>query len=180
MDSTILREIPPLYSAWAPIGQQAVVPIVGGHGKRVLSGGINLQTGACLTHVTPSFRQDDFQAVLQATRAHWRGWRIVLFVDRNGAHTADRSVALAHALAIELRWLPTACPELNVMDTLWRSAKAAVAANEPNPDVDETTQAVIDYILQLRPHERLRKAGVLSDHFWLADVREAHVSKNLS
>jgi hypothetical protein len=180
MDSTILREIPPLYHAWAPIGEQAVVPIVGGHGKRVLSGVLNIQTGACLTRVTKTFRQEEFQDLLRCTRRRWRGWHIVLFVDRHGAHKAPASTALAEALTIELRWLPTACPELNVMDTLWRSAKAEIAANEPNPNVDATTQAVIDYIMQLKPPERLHKAGVLSDDFWLKGVRAAHVSKDFS
>jgi hypothetical protein len=180
MDSTIIREIPPLYSAWAPIGKQAVVPIVGGHAKRVLSGVINLVTGTCVTHVTPSFRREDFQDLLHRVRSHWRGWHIVLFVDRHGAHTAISSRRLAKVLGIELRWLPTACPELNVMDTLWRNAKAEVVANEPNPDVDETVHAVIDYLEALTSRDRLRKAGILSDDFWMADIRASRMSKDFS
>lgn len=180
MDSTIIREIPPLYSAWAPIGQQAVVPIVGSHAKRVLSGVISLLTGTCITHVTPSFRSNDFQDVLHKVRSHWRGWNIVLFIDRHGAHTASGSQRLAKRLGIEVRWLPTACPELNVMDTLWRNAKAEVIANEPNPDVDETVHAVIDHLETLTPRDRLRKAGILSDNFWMADTRAAALSKDFS
>lgn len=180
MDSTIIREIPPLYNAWVPIGKQAVVPIIGSHAKRVLSGVINLVTGTCLTHVTPSFQAEDFQNLLRKVRSRWRGWHIVLFVDRHGAHTAASSQRLAKALGIELRWLPTACPELNVIDTLWRNAKAEVVANEPNPDVDETVHAVINYLETLSSCERLRKAGILSDDFWMADIRATAMSKNFS
>jgi len=180
MDSTIIREIPPLYSAWAPIGKQAIVPIVGGHAKRVLSGVINLVTGTCLTHVTLAFRRADFQNLLHRVRTHWRGWHIVLFVDRHSAHTAASSRSLAKTLGIELRWLPTACPELNVMDTLWRNTKAEIVANEPNPDVDETVQSVVDHLETLKSRDRLRKAGILSDDFWMADIRTAAMSKNFS
>ena len=90
------------------------------------------------------------------------------------------SVALARALGIKLRWLPTACPELNVMDTLWHAAKANTVANEPTPNVDDTTQAMIHYLAHLTRHERLRKAGVLSDDFWLKAVCSAHVSRYFS
>jgi hypothetical protein len=176
MDSTIIREIPPLYHAWAPIGQQAVVPIVGGHAKRVLTGGINILSGAYIAEVTRSFGQTDFQTFLRRIRSHWRGWNIVLVLDRHGAHTAATSRRLARAFRIELRWLPTACPELNVMDTLWRNAKAEVVANEPTPNVDQTVRAVIDHLDCLHPQDRLRKAGILSDTFWMADVRAAHMS----
>lgn len=178
MDSSVVRAIPPLYAAWAPIGKQAVVPIVGSHDKRTLSGVLNILSGDWLTLVTNGFDRFDFQALLRRVRHHWRGWRIVLFLDRNRAHTAADSRGLAKTLHIELRWLPTACPELNVMDTLWRQAKAVVAANEPTPNVDATVQAVVEYIETLPPKARLRKAGVLAEDFWLADVVAAHVSKN--
>jgi hypothetical protein len=41
------------------------------------------------------------------------GWRFVLFLDRGSPHTARASRRLARGLGIELRLLPTACPEQN-------------------------------------------------------------------
>lgn len=177
MDSITIREIPPLRRAWTPIGEPARVPIIGSHHKRVLSGVINILTGTWLSSVTDTFNQDDFQDLLGRVRASWRGWQIVLFVDKASAHTAPRSQARAAALGLQLRWLPTACPELNVMDCLWRHVRDDVLANEPTPTLDLTVQRAIDHVDSLSRHERLVQAGVFSEHFWLSEVREALLSK---
>lgn len=173
MDSITIREIPPLRKAWAPLGQPAKVPIIGSHHKRVLSGVINTVTGTWLSYVSLTFNQDHFQNLLSRMRAAWQGWQIVLFVDKASAHTAPRSQAWAVELAIELRWLPTACPELNVMDCLWRYVRDDVLANEPIPTLDLTVRRAIDHIDSLSGHTRLVQAGVFSEHFWLSDVRDA-------
>jgi transposase len=171
MDSITIREIPPLRRAWTPIGEPARIPIIGSHHKRVLSGVINILSGSWLSYVSPYFDQCNFQEILKQTRALWRGWQIVLFVDKNSAHKAAASQDLAEQLGIELRWLPTACPELNVMDSLWRHVRDDVLANEPCPKLDATVTRAISYIDELSPHQRLTKGGVLSDDFWLKEVR---------
>jgi hypothetical protein len=170
LDSTIFSEVPPLRAMWAPIGQQARVPIMGSHHRRFLTGVINIQTGDYMDYVSTQFRQEQFQEVLYQIRSHWRGWRIVLFLDRNKPHRAAASERLARDLKIQLRWLPKACSELNVMDHLWRHAKGDVAANEPMPDVDGTVRRASRYVHALTRGERLQKAGVRSKDFWLADV----------
>ena len=76
MDSITIREIPPLRMAWTPIGQQACVPIIGSHDKRVLSGVLNILTGTWLSCVSPTFNQGDFQALLRQVRA-WLADRVV-------------------------------------------------------------------------------------------------------
>jgi hypothetical protein len=166
-DSTIVREIPPLYSAWAPVGKRAIVPIVGSHDKRVLTGALNIQTGAWYPLVTTDFQQEEFHVFLSGIRAKWRGWNIVLFIDRHSVHRAPSSKRHARTLGIKTRWLPTATPHLNPMDTLWRHGKEEAIANEPTPDVDQTVDRLVRYIDGLSPKERLRKAGVLSPDFWL-------------
>ena len=170
LDSTIFSEVPPLRAMWAPIGQQARVPILGSHGRRFLTGVMNIKTGDYLDLVSTIFHHEQFQEMLRQMRRHWRGWHIVLFLDRNSPHTAETSRQLARELGIQLRWLPKACSELNVMDQLWRHVKDDVAANEPTPKVDETVRRAHDYVHALTPKERLQKAGVLSADFWLADV----------
>ena len=176
MDSKTIREIPPLRAAWTRRGEQACVPIIGSHAKRVLAGVMNILTGHYVPYVSASFSQGHFQDLLQLVRAQWRGWHLVLFLDRATVHTADASQALAAALPIELRWLPTACPELNVMDCLWRHGKDHIVANEPTPILDHTVSMVISYLDSLNAHERLTKAGVFAEHFWLAAVRKALLS----
>jgi len=44
-DATLVTETPPLRAAYAPIGQQALVPITGNRATRVIFGALNLRTG---------------------------------------------------------------------------------------------------------------------------------------
>jgi transposase len=176
IDSTIFNAIPPLRAMWTPIGAQARVPIEGHHSeKRILTGVLNIQTGTYLQFASASYRQATFHDLLHLIRRHWRGWHVVLFLDRSKVHRAQASRQLAHTLGLELRWLPTACPELNPVDHLWRHLKRDVLANEPIPDLEATLQRAWAYLADLSPRDRLRKAGVLSGHFWLADVFPAKV-----
>jgi transposase len=171
IDSTIFNAVPPLRAMWAPIGQQAQVPILGQHrDKRILTGVLNIQTGSYFQYSSEAYNQDTFQLILQLIRRRWRGWHIVLFLDKISAQRADRSRRLANDLGIQLRWLPTACPELNPVDHLWRHLKKDILANEPLPDLKTTLKHACAYLDDLSPRERLRKAGILSGHFWLQDV----------
>jgi transposase len=170
LDETILTETPPLRAAWALEGEQAEVPITGNRDKRVLYGVLNPKTGTGLLHGAEVWNQEEFQGVLYQIRSRWRGWRIVLFIDRGSPHTAKRSRQLARELGIEIRWLPVACPELNPLEDLWRHVKQDVLANEPTPDLDASLGRALEYILSLTPKERLLKAGVLSGNFWLRNV----------
>jgi hypothetical protein len=43
LDSRIFNEIPPLRAMWAPVGQQALVPIVAARATRVLTGVLNIK-----------------------------------------------------------------------------------------------------------------------------------------
>jgi transposase len=173
IDSTWFTDIPPLHAVWAPIGEQVKVPIVGEHSKRIcLTAVLSLKTGDMIDFISTQYKQGEFQEMLRRMRAHWRGWRIVLFVDKNSAHTAEASRQLAVELGIDMRWLPTACSELNPVDHLWRHLKKDVVANQPTPILDTTVQDARDYLKALSPRQRLRKAGVLSADFWLADILE--------
>jgi len=168
VDSRIFNEIPPLRAMWAPVGQQARVPIVAARKTQILTGILNIKSGTWLGEISDQYRQANFQRVLRRIRAHWRGWRIVLFLDRHPAQRAKRSRQLARQLNIELRWLPTACPELNVVDHLWRHATQEVLANEPTPCLEQTVRRAEQYLASLSPKVRLHKAGVFSPSFWLA------------
>jgi DDE superfamily endonuclease len=95
------------------------------------------------------------------------GWKPVLFEDRATQHKSPSSRALAEELGIEVRLLPRATPELNAMDHLWRHAKREAVGNRPTVSIEESALAACQYIIDLSPRERLRKAGVLSGNFWL-------------
>ena len=166
-DATILTETPPLRAAWSLVGEPAEVPITGNRDKVVLYGALNPATGKLWLDEAATWNQHTFQGHLRMVRSVWRGWNVVLFLDRGSPHTATASRALAAALGIELRFLPTACPELNPVEGLWRHAKGRVLANEPTPDLAESLGRVCDELFQMSNTERLQLAGVLSGNFWL-------------
>lgn len=168
LDETIITETPPLYCAYGRMGHQVGVPITGTRAKRVLHGALNLRTGEVLLLITEVWDEVTHQYFLEMVRAHWRGWHLILFEDRGSPHTAEESLELAATLGIEVRLLPTACPELNVMDHLFRFVKTRAVSNRPTRSIDASALAACHYLYTLGRGDRLVKAGVLSENFWLA------------
>jgi hypothetical protein len=169
-DETLLRQFPPLRAAWAPQGEQARVPITGQNARRVLFGALNPRTGHRVVLQRHTLRQGDFQAFLRLLRARYPGRPLFLLLDKAGCHTALRSLQLATRLDIHLLWLPKQWSELNAMDHLWRGLKQHIAANRQYPTVDAQAQDAEGWVLDLSRHLTLRKAGVLSRHFWLRSL----------
>jgi len=167
-DETIVTETPPLRACWSRVGEQATIPITGNRSKRVLYGTLNIGSGTWCLDTAERWNQEGFQVHLRHIRSLWRGWRIVLFLDRGSPHRATRSCQLAEALNIELRWLPTACPELNPVEGLWHFIKGFVLANEPTPDIDRSVQRAGDALATMTPTERLQLAGAMSENFWIS------------
>jgi hypothetical protein len=167
LDETIITETPPLYCCYGRIGQQVSVPVSGSHQRRILHGAINVATGDVQLLVTRQWTQREHQHFLNVIRAHWRGWSIVLFEDRAAQHTAAGSRWMAKACGFEVRLLPRATPELNAMDTLWKHVKRDALGDRPTVTIEHSAQSACDHILAMRPHDRLRKAGILSANFWL-------------
>jgi transposase len=168
LDETIVTAIPPLTGAYGKVGQVIEVPIEGSHTeRRVLHAALSIHTGEVLLWITEKWVKETHQEFLKQVRSHWRGWRVILFEDKGSPHTAGDSLRLAEKLRLQLRFLPTATPELNAVDQLWRRVKQEVLANRGGRTVDEAMNALARWILELSPKERLKKAGVLSPSFWL-------------
>jgi hypothetical protein len=134
----------------------------------VIHGALNITSGHVEFLITDHWTAATYQAFLRQVRQAWRGWHIVLFIDRGSPHTAQASRGLATALGIEVRWLPTATPKLNACEGLWRGAKGSGLANRASQSIDEAADAACRYLLDLTPRQRLQLAGVLSGYFWLS------------
>ena len=168
-DATVLRLFPPLRAAWAFRGEQASVRITGRNAKRVLFGASNPRTGHRLVVRRARQRQEDFQAFLRHLRRHYPGRPLWLLLDKASCHEAFKSQVLAGKLGIGLLWLPTQCPELNPVDHLWRELKRLIAANRQFRTIDEEAGYAERWFLGLTARQARRKAGVLSDDFWLRE-----------
>ena len=88
------------------------------------------------------------------------------------AHTAKKSLALARELDIDLVWLPTQWPELNAVDHLWRELKGKIAANRQYETIEEEADTAMKWFLGLSSRSALKKAGLLSNKFWLKKVSQ--------
>lgn len=160
--------MPPLRATWSKIGEQARVPIIGAQRHIGLTGVLSIR-GAFWPHAAEEYTKEEFEEILINVRSHWRGWHIVLFLDKHSAHDAPTSRRFAKQLGIQLRFLPTATPELNPVDQLWKSVKGELAANETTPDVAATVRRACAFVRSMSRSERLRKAGLLSDRSWLKE-----------
>lgn len=154
-------------ACWARVGEQAEVPITGNRSKRVAFGALNVGTGAVCLDEAAWWNRASFQDHLRHLRSLWRGWNLVLFLDRGSPHTAKASRALARRLGIEVQLLPTACPELNPLEGLWREIKGRVSSNEATPDLGKSLRRALDHLQGMTGRQRLQAAGVLSGSFWL-------------
>lgn len=170
-DWTLLRLFPPLRAAWAPLGSAGTVLITGENAKAVLFGAIHVRTGHRVVLARAKAAGADARAFLLELRRHYRSPRTIwLLADRASAHTDQQTQRLADELRIRFVWLPKQAPELNAMDQLWRELKRVIAANRQAPTITALATSAMLWVLMLSPIEARRKAGLLSQHFWLRDL----------
>ena len=117
----------------------------------------------------PRQRQEDFQAFLRELRRRYPG-PTDLAVAGQGFLVSRRSAAnnWRPSWTATLLWLPKQCPELNAEDHLWKELKRLIAANRQFRTIDNEATYAERWLLGLTAMEALRKAGVLSDDFWLS------------
>lgn len=166
-DETDLLLFPPIRSAWAERGQSIKISLHGQNEKRVIFGAINVRTGTRLFLSRDRHRAEDFQFFLKLIRWHYRRWPVLLILDLDNSHVAQKSQILARGLEIELAWLPKRSPELNPIESLWGKGKDIVCANRQYEDLDDQVDQFITYLQDLSSQEALRKSGALSTSFWL-------------
>lgn len=81
----------------------------------------------------PAWNRHTFQEHLRSVRSVWRGWDIVLLLDRGSPHTAGASRERAADLGVELRFPPAACPELNPVGGLVAARQGPGAGQPADP-----------------------------------------------
>ncbi len=166
-DETTLREFPPLRAGWAKRGAAAEVRVTGSNARRVVFGALNPFTGTRLCMTAGRNGGPEFRAYLRRVRATYKRWDVLLVLDRGSCHAAKATLALAAALRITLAWLPTACPELNPVEALWRDGKQHVSANRAHPNIDAHAADFAAHVCGHDDRTALRLSGVSSGNFWL-------------
>jgi transposase len=167
-DETTLREFPPLRSAWARCGEQAVVMISGKNSRRVVHGALNPITGQVVRVVRARSRGADCGAFVDALAQRCDPERPHLLVWDNAPPHWTHAARDAAPANLTIAWLPFRSPELMPCEDIWREMKRTVAANRAYADVDELAQRALAWLDDLAPADLLRLSGVQSSKFhWL-------------
>jgi transposase len=118
---------PALTRMWAPVAQQPEVPAPGKNEKKVVYGGVDYKTGKLTYTVADSKCGAAFLVFLAA----YVGKKICMVCDNGRFHTTKAVTAWleAHRDQIEVYWLPSYCPSLNLIERLWGHLKRTVLAN---------------------------------------------------
>lgn len=167
-DETTLREFPPLRASWAKRGTQREVVVTGRNGRRVIHGGVNVQTGELVDLVRERSRQDDCIAFIERLGQVRPDVPKLLVWDNAPPHHPKRVLAAAQEARITIAWLPFRCPELNPLEDLWRRLKAVVAANRVYDTLDALAHQAISWLDAHLPDALLACCGLHSSKFdWL-------------
>jgi hypothetical protein len=134
--------------------------------------------------------QDSFQDHLRHIRSTWRGWRIVLLLNRGSPHTAKRSRALTKGALDRAagpsddmpgvqpdagppgarsrgRSWPGSCASRRVVrQGPWRQIKGQILADEPTPKLGASLAWALEHLKAKTGEQRRQTAGLLSEKFW--------------
>lgn len=149
LDSTDLHWCPQVGATYSPMGHQVKVDTPGGQNPwRALFGSLVYPSGDGLYSIHGRKRSQDLRAhlLLLIELDPDVLWFVVL--DNAPAHTTALIEAFAeqHANSLELVFLPTYSPHLNLIERLWRLMRLQVVRNHFFESVDSLAQAVVAWL----------------------------------
>jgi transposase len=115
---------------WAPVGQTPVVATHPGREKVNFYGTLNLHTGSVIARQTETMNACTTASHLEQILAAFPDVPILLLWDRAPWHRGEpiRELLTANP-RLELMYLPTAAPDLNPQEQVWKATRTAVSHN---------------------------------------------------
>ena len=104
-------------------------------------------------------------ALLRAVAAAGLGWPVTLVLDNARYQHTAAVKALARALGIELLYLPSYSPNLNLIERLWRFVKQEAVASRYRPTFAEFQGAIDDCLDHLNTRYRDQTESLLTLNF---------------
>jgi transposase len=125
-------------AVWAPVGATPTVRVDAGRAKTHFYGTLNLQTGEEIVTRSAKMNNDATAVHLQAILDAYPDQPILLLWDRAPWH---RGPAVRQVLAdnprLEIIRFPTASPDLNPQEQVWKATRRAVSHNHSVPRLPE-------------------------------------------
>ena len=143
VDECDLHTHPHLAKAWQRRGQPLSVPAAGEDRRIAVYGAVDYASGRVLWHMAPKKDGVGFAAFLEQLAQAWPEGDLVLVLDNVSYH---RSPAMRTWWADQKGrvlpfWLPAYCPNLNLMERVWRFLKQKLACHRFWADQEGLRQA---------------------------------------
>lgn len=134
---------------WQPIGKDGTIKLPSNTGRRrvTILGAINAINPKQLTSIITEANCDQEMAkkMLEEIRKEYQdGKEIVIIEDNAKYHHADSVTDLAKKLNINIKFLPPYCPNLNLIERIWKFMKKEFK-NEYFPTFKDFYKAVLDF-----------------------------------
>lgn len=145
-----------LTRVWAPIGQTPIVATHPGREKVNFYGTLNLQTGSVIAQRTEKMNARTTASHLEQILATVPDVPILLLWDRAPWH---RGEAIREVLEVnprlEIMYLPTAAPDLNPQEQVWKATRTAVSHNHAQHDLSVLASRFECHLLENTFHSSL-------------------------
>ena len=161
-DETTIRETPTKDDVWAYEGTIPLLPITGGHLKRIISGVIDIRTGDAMFVSDRNFNQFTFLRFLEEFKRKRDGKPTILVIDNYPSHLTDK---IKKFYKEEESWLaiiqmPKYSPDHNPIEYIWKYIKGKCCSNQYYENFETKLDTVYEKLdfLESNPQE-VRKQG---------------------
>lgn len=121
-------------AVWAPIGQTPLVRCDPGRDKTSFYGTLDLKTGREIVQQAETMNAASTAAYLEQLLAAYPDVPILLLWDKAPWHQGPQIRAVVEANPrLELVRFPTAAPDLNSQEHVWRATRRAISHNHTEP-----------------------------------------------
>ena len=122
-------------------------PLVKTHNSAV---GFYALNGESYVTFTEDEKKERICGVLEMVREQNPGKRILLVLDKHGAHICKHTRKRAHQLGIDLIFIPSGSPHLNPIENVWDSLKWTMAPIivEDEPEFKELVKETFEQITE--------------------------------
>lgn len=134
-------------TVWAARGHTPLVPVLARREWVVFYGALDLHTGREIALPAPTTNRVMTANFLLTLLLLFPAEPLLILLDNASWHWGgDVQQVLADHPHLHLVYLPTACPDLNPQEHIWKAARAAVSHNHLWPDLMTLTDAMEDFL----------------------------------
>jgi transposase len=145
-----------LTRVWAPVGQTPITAAHPGREKVNFYGTLNLHTGSVIANQADKMNALSTAAHLERILSAVTDVPILLLWDRAPWHRGEpiQQVLAAHP-RLEILYLPTAAPDLNPQEQVWKATRTAVSHNHAQRDLSVLASRFERHLLDNTFHSSL-------------------------